>query len=136
MAKVNWYASRAKVALEKPTRKTLLAYGFQVEAQAKVNVTDNGQVDTGFMRNSIYVSGAGESSYGRTDPSGNYDSSKEGGSVKRELAPEMSNSGDTVYVVVGAEYAIYNETRRSFLYRALEQVVGKSPNASIIRSEA
>lgn len=136
MAKINWFASKVKVALKEPERKLLLAYAFQVEAQAKVNITDNEQVDTGFMLNSVYISGGGESSYGRTDPGGTYTSQKTGDTVKREIAPEERPSGDSIYVVVGAEYAIFQEARRSFLYTALEQVVGTSPNASIIRSEA
>lgn len=136
MAKVNWNSSRVKIAIKEPTRKLLLAHGFQVEAQTKVNITNNGQIDTGFMRNSTYVSGAGESTYGRTDPTGTYTSEKTGNAVKRAIAPERQGDADTVFVVVGADYAIHNEVRQSFLYIAVEQVVGSSPDAGIIRSEA
>ena len=31
------------------------ALAFQVEGQAKINVRENGQIDTGFMLNSIYT---------------------------------------------------------------------------------
>lgn len=119
---VNWYGERVRAQTKQDGKKALLALAFQIEGQAKINITNNGQVDTGFMRNSVYVSGAGESSYGNTDPSGLYPSPKSGDDENRELGPELTPAEGDVYVVVGAAYAIYQETRESFLYTALEQV--------------
>lgn len=134
MAKINWYKEKAMLAMKDPGRKLLLAYGFQVEANAKVNITDNDQIDTGFMRNSVYVTGAGESTYNNADASGTY-TGKAGDTVQRNIAPEETPGRDSVYVTVGAEYAIYQEMQESFLYKALEQTVGVVPGASIVRTE-
>ena len=87
------------------------------------------------MRNSIYVSGEGESSYGQTDASGTFTSQKTGDTVKREIDPEMTVPRGSVYVVVGAEYAIHQETKKSFLYQALEQVASSAAGISIAQSE-
>lgn len=121
---VNWYGETVKAHTKQNGKKALLALAFQIEAQAKINITNNGQIDTGFMRNSVYVSGAGESSYGNTDPSGLYPSRKSGTDEDRELGPELTPPNEDVYVVVGAGYAIHQENRQSFLYEALEQVAG------------
>lgn len=106
--------------------EVLLAVGYQVEGQTKVNITDNGQVDTGFMLNSVYTTGNNGSTYGAAerqagarDPDG-------------EMAPEV-DAGDGVAVAVGAEYAIHQEEKNSFLYRAAEQVAGSVAEAEIRR---
>lgn len=59
---VNWYGETVKAQTKQDGKKALLALAFQIEGQAKINITNNGQVDTGFMRNSVYVSGGGASS--------------------------------------------------------------------------
>jgi hypothetical protein len=119
---MNWYGDKVKLEVKRDGAKALLAIGFQVEGQAKVNITNNGQVDTGFMRNSVYTTGGGQSNYSQAAHSGEYTSQKQGDTVDRTLAPELSAGGDDVYVVVGASYAIYQELANSFLFRALEQV--------------
>ena len=131
---VNWYGETVKAQVKRDGKKALLAVAFQVEGQAKVNVTENGQVDTGFMRNSIYTTGVGESSYTKANQSGEYDSPKSGQAESRELAPELNPSGDDVYVVVGAGYAIHQELQNSFLFRALEQTAGSNADIAIKRT--
>lgn len=131
---VNWYGETVKAQTKQDGKKALLALAFQIEGQAKINITNNGQVDTGFMRNSVYVSGGGASSYGNTDASGLYPSPKTGEDENRELGPELTPPADDVYVVVGAAYAIYQETQQSFLYQALEQVAGSNADVTIKRA--
>lgn len=131
---VRWYGANVKAEVKQKGRKALLAIGFDVEGQAKVNVVNNSQVDTGFMLNSIYTTGAGISNYSNANQSGTYTSSKQGDSVDRELAPELTPNADDVYVVAGAGYAIYQELANSFLYRGLEQVAGNGAEIAIKRA--
>lgn len=131
---VNWYANNVKADVRDRSRKAKLKVAFQIEGQAKINITENGQVDTGFMRNTVYVTGSGQSNYGNAASSGEYTSAKQGDSVPREIAPEVNATGDDVYVVVGANYAIYQEGGNSFLYRALEQVAGSQAEVAIVES--
>jgi hypothetical protein len=125
-ARVNWYGDQVQVQIGQATRQALLAIGYQIEAQAKVNITNNGQVDTGFMLNSVYTTdGANGSTYGpaeRNAGARNPDVS---------MAPEVDPGEGAVAVAVGAEYAIHQETRNSFLYRAAEQVAGSVAEAEI-----
>ena len=122
MSPVNWNDAEARRMAQREARRELVRIGFAIEGQAKVNVTDNGQVDTGFLRSSLYTVGADTSTYGKADPSGRYQSSKSGLAAERELAPELTATEDEVLVAAGAAYAIYQEVENSFLYRALDQV--------------
>lgn len=131
---INWYENKVRVEVDRITRRGLLAIAHQIEGQTKVNITDNGQVETGFLRNSVYVTGLGESSYGQANQSGEYTSQKSGDVVERELAPEISNDDKSVAIVAGANYAIYQEMEDSFLFRALEQVVGQVAEARIVEA--
>ena len=87
-ARVEWFGDDVKLKLEGATDEMIKKAAFLVEGQAKVNITVNGQVDTGFMRASVYTK------------------LQDGGAI----------------VGVGADYGIYQETLRPFLYPALERV--------------
>lgn len=106
---------------ENELRKMLVKAAFSVEARTKINITDNGQIDTGFMRNSVYVSGLHDT-YSRTDQDGEY-KNKAGETVKRFKAPRREPSAEGNLVVgVAAVYAYYQEQRKPFLMPALEEV--------------
>lgn len=122
MSPVNWNDAEARRMAQREARRELVRIGFAIEGQAKVNVTDNGQVDTGFLRSSLYTVARDTSTYGQADPSGRYQSSKSGLAVEREIAPELTAGEDEVLVAAGAAYAIHQEVENSFLYRALDQV--------------
>lgn len=118
---VDWFGDEVKLILKNATAEMIRAAAFAVEGQAKVNITTNGQVDTGFMRNSVYAAVAGGASSGGAS-SGTYTSYKEGRSVERRALPQMNPPEDGAIVAVGAEYGIYQEQERAFLYPALERV--------------
>lgn len=99
---------------------------FQVEGQAKINVQTNGQIDTGFMLNSIYTVAPGKSTYEAVRPTGDYLSAKSGAKERREIGDALDNPPHKALVVCGAEYGVIQETRNSFLYRALHMVEGLS----------
>lgn len=102
--------------------RALEAAALQIEAQTKVNIQRNNQIDTGFMMNSTYVVTSRASTYDQTDPSGlEYD--RFGNIVERNIAPEISLPDSArAAVVVGAEYAVYQEDRKPFFYPAAEAV--------------
>lgn len=114
---VDWYGDDVLLQVRDATADGLLAAAFQVEAQAKVNVVANGQVDTGFMLNAIYAAGIDESDYAQAR--GEAEAQNPDASMAAEERPPDDL---TVLVAAAAEYAIYQEITNSFLYRALEQV--------------
>lgn len=124
-AQVKLYLDHVKVQVADATQKALEALAFQIEAQTKVNITENGQVDTGFMRNSTFVL-TPDGVQGSPDPSGAYMSDRTGKPEERNLAPTASLGDAAAAVCVGAEYAIYQEIQQSFLEKAAEQVVPKA----------
>ena len=127
-AEVRLYLEHIKVVIAHASDKAMLALAHQIEAQTKANIVDMpsgdhvGLVDTGFLLNSVYAIGNGESGYGATQSSGEY-VNRAGETVRRERAPEERLPRDAqAAVVVGANYAIYQEVKHSFLFKAAEQV--------------
>lgn len=121
-AQVRWYEQDAILYFGEKERKLLSKLALQCEAFAKINIQQNGQIDTGFMLNSTYAITPTESRYGETWESGEYKSSSGGKSVERRRVESLPQPRDSAAVHCAAEYAIYQEIRQSFLYRALEQL--------------
>lgn len=116
-ADVNWYGDDVRLAFNDAAEEVLRRAAFQIVAQAKVNISVNGQVDTGFMRASGYVIVKDE---GDTFSAAQSDATSR--NPDAVMAPRARlRDGDVAAVCFGAEYSIYQERRRSFLYRALEQ---------------
>lgn len=107
------------------TDEELAKFAFQIEAQTKANIQSNGQIDTGFMLNSVYtVAEAGGNTYEATRPTGTYTSSKSGSRAKRKRAPQRRVPNQAAAIVaVGAEYAVHQEIRKLFLYPAAQQTL-------------
>jgi hypothetical protein len=102
---------QVKALAKAATNAAIAALAFQIEGQTKANIVANNQVDTGFMLNSVYSVTPGGSTYGETGS----------GNAERTIAPEVSvNEGAAV--AVGAEYAAFQEAKKSFLIRAVETV--------------
>lgn len=111
---VKWYGDEVKrLLLDRAMPEMITAAALMVEGQAKVNINVNGQIDTGFMINSVYANGPGVASYAPTAVPG-----------KMANQPAEPPKGGAV-VGVAAEYAIFQEERNSFLYPALETVAGR-----------
>lgn len=126
-ADVVFYLDKILVKVEEAAKQSLEAIAHQIEGQAKANVVANDQVDTGFMNNAIYVVTPDHNSYNNTWSSGRYaqNPQKHGGQSgrpKRKLSPMVDVKQNQAAVVAGAEYAIFQETKKSFLFRAAEQV--------------
>ena len=114
--KVNWYANDVLLRVEGATDELLTQLAFYVEGEAKVSAP----VDTGFMRNAIYAMA----------PDQNHRSTAEAESAAvadRELAPFPDVGAHEAAVHGAAEYTIYQEMVRSFLYDALEKARAVAP---------
>lgn len=108
------YLDKIKITIKDATQQVLEAVAFQVEGLAKINIQQNGQIDTGYMLNSVYTvtpqsSGfaAAAGAAGARNPN-----------AAMESAPTVAEGAA---VVVGANYAIYQEVRLPFLYPAAEE---------------
>jgi hypothetical protein len=125
VSKLNWYGDDARIHIDGLTADGLRAAVLQMSAEAKINATTNGQVDTGFMRNSIYtIFPDGQSSYGDILTSGRY-TNRQGDVVERVAAPEgdlPDGAGVTAVLAVAAEYALYQEIAQPFIWPAIDAV--------------
>jgi hypothetical protein len=122
---INWYEEEVRLIVQDASDAILTALAFQGEAYAKVHVQENGQIDTGFMLNSIYGFG----------PEGDRRAAALGEALAKAvkdfappIKPEDERGGG---IHAAAEYAIYQEMKNSFLYRALEDLVKITPNIVI-----
>lgn len=106
--RVDWYEHDVLIRTAQANREILLAIAHQTEAEAKVRA----RVDTGFMRNSAYVNGAGENSFVARSEDGH------------ETAPGPEHPQDDNEVILGfaANYTIYVEALDPFVYPAAELV--------------
>ena len=114
--KVDWYSNDVLLRVEGATDELLTQLAFYVEGEAKVSAP----VDTGFMRNAIYAMA----------PDQNHRSTAEAESAAvadRELAPFPDVGAHEAAVHGAAEYTIYQEMARSFLYDALEKAREVAP---------
>lgn len=120
VAKTKFYLEQVKVKVEEASDLLAEEIAFALEGQAKANIVANDQVDTGFMLNSVYAVTRGGSGYGQAR------SEAKGKNPDAEMAPEARLENDAAAAVaVGAEYAINQEERKSFLYAAAEQIASQ-----------
>jgi hypothetical protein len=121
MAETKFYYAQVKAAVERATDKLLREIVFVGEGYAALNIQENNQIDTGFMWNSVYASTPGESHYGAAK------AQAEARNPKAEMSPEVRPGQHEAILAVGAEYAIYQEARMSFLWKAVEQLRAEFP---------
>lgn len=115
MTEVRWYADDVMGIVDNANDEMLLALAYQVEAEAKVRAA----VDTGFMRNTTYVNGAGTNTFAaKTQTNDNRDYHTVSSA---QAAPERE-----VVVGVAADYAVYSEMEQPFLYPALVVVMNNA----------
>lgn len=129
MTRVDWYADKVVLLLEGITYDSLLRLAYMIEAEAKIGAP----VDTGFLRNTIYVhSKKGSTFQARSQE---LKSKKTGSSsVHRTADGPASGDKDSIIVGVAALYAVYAEIRQPFLYPALQKLVRQF--GAIIKAEA
>ena len=99
----------------------LAKIAFQMASHARANIQANGQIDTSFMVNSVYVViDRGSSTYGGVRSSG-FLQNRAGRRVYRQVAPSHPAKKNGAVVAVGANYAYWQERRKSFLRKAALQ---------------
>jgi hypothetical protein len=126
---LKWYASNVKATFKRPIQDGLTNVAMLTRRQARRNITENQQVDTKFLWNTVYV--ATPEKVTPLPPDGEYKSLKTGKIEKRQ-AGEVVQPQDGAYVGVAADYAIYVETENSFLYRAIDQVAGRQAEDAMV----
>lgn len=118
----NWYGKQATLQLENATADVLAKAAFQIEAHTKVNISQNGQVDTGFMRATVYAIPPDDA-----DPISGLETFEQARANAGGLNPdaEMGNKPSvppiSAAVGVGASYSIFQEVKKPFLFPALKQ---------------
>jgi hypothetical protein len=121
---VKIYLDHLETVVKDCTEELVKRLALRTEERAKLNIRSNGQIDTGFMVNSIYTifaNGVSGYSISKALAESETKSRKTGKEVDHsdDMAPEEILSDDVAAaVVVGANYAIYNEARNPFLYPA------------------
>lgn len=120
MSVVKWYGQRVRGEIAGATDAAIRKIAFDIEARTKLAITDNQQIDTGFMRMSVYSLLKG-GVYRNVKSS--MRTNRLGVKMPREAAnPPPLNDSDAI-VGVGAVYAVYQEVRRSFLRVSFESAV-------------
>lgn len=124
--KVNWRTDTVRLLVDKKVGQTLTNVALRIEERTKVNINQapgasgQGLIDTGFMLNSTYVVAPNVNTYSDANQSGKY-VNRAGAEVERNLAPRIMLPKDAhVLVAVGANYAVYQEVKHSFFYKAIE----------------
>jgi hypothetical protein len=122
---VKLYLDHVKVVVADATEKVLKQLAYRIVERAQINIRGNDQIDTGFMVNSIYPVFEGGSGYSEASSAAESQthSRKTGRTVDHagDMAPpeQLTKDADAA-VVVGANYAIYQEAANPFLYPAAE----------------
>lgn len=112
---INWYEDEVMLAVQDAVNLDKVA--FRIEERAKINVTENDQVDTGFMLNAIYTVTREASSYGEARARAGAKN------PKARMSPQAALiRGAQAAVAAGAEYSIYQEIKHSFLLRAAQEM--------------
>lgn len=112
---VKLYLDHVKLTVKGAGQQALEALAFQIEGQAKIQIQENGQIDTGFLLNSVYT---------LTPRSSGFRAAHAAAKARNPKAAivEAPALNEGAAVVVGANYAIYQEVRKSFLYAGAERV--------------
>ncbi len=120
----HWREVKKKIQNEEQPA-LLFKIAFWIEQQCKLLVTNLGIIDTGFYRNSMYVSGVGKSTYSKTDSAGKH-TNKAGKAVRRDKAPERNpDNPDSIVVGFAAAYAYWLEQKHPVLLKVLNRAKAK-----------
>lgn len=117
---VHWDKDGVIDQLRQLGREAIARIAFFVEAEAKVNITQNDQIDTGFMLNSVYATTQEESGHAQART----DAKKQ--NPEGIMADEPPIGDADALVAVGASYAIYQEAAIPFLFPAVQRGIDQA----------
>jgi len=125
---VTMYLDHVEVVVEEATAEVLKQLAYRIVERTQGNIRSNDQIDTGYMVNSIYPIWKDGSSFLEAASAAESmpDVSKKGYGSRagRTVINETLEAGASAAVVVGANYAIYQEVQKPFLYPAAELTTG------------
>lgn len=114
------------VRVKERNEEYLEVVALQIQAETKLQIQQNGQIDVGFMINSVYTLSKRGDTYNEANATGQYKSRRTGKTVVRKLAPKQGLPSKAIAATaVGAEYAIWQEEKKPFLYPAAEKVANE-----------
>jgi hypothetical protein len=119
---VKWNGRQLKLRVAAAQELMVDKAAFMVEAECKMNIQANQQIDVGFMLNSVYAITPRRNAYAGAWKSGRYFSARQGQMARRDLAGPQNPPREGAVVAVGAIYALYQELKMPFLYPALVKV--------------
>jgi len=125
---VRMYLDHVKVVVEEATEEALKQLAFRIVERTQLKIRENDQIDTGFMVNSVYPTWKEGSGYETAAIEADSHNVRKTGEVVGgiRMAPEESLPEDaTAGVVVGANYAVFQEAANPFLYPAAEAAAGE-----------
>ena len=105
------YIDHVMVAVEEATEEVLKRLAFRIVERAQLNIRNNVQIDTGFMVNSGYPIWKGGSGFSAAESAALAQAEKE--IIEEQLAEDAAAG-----VVWGANYSIYQEALKPFLWPA------------------
>lgn len=111
MSLKNWKDKELLLLIEDGLNLSLDAMAAEGAGRTKQNIVANGQVDTGFMLNSVYSAGPGGSDFSGGDKS----------------APAQLAGVKEALFGASAEYALINEIKKPFVYPAVESLAADVP---------
>jgi len=125
---VRMYLDHVKVMVEEATEEVLKQLAFRITERAQIKIRENDQIDTGFMVNSVYPIWKDGSGYEAAASEAESHNVRKTGEIVGgiRMAPEPQLPEDAAAgVVVGANYAVYQEAAKPFLYPAAEAAAGE-----------
>jgi hypothetical protein len=126
---VKLYLDHVNVVVEDATAEVLKRLALRIQERAQLNIRENDQIDTGFMVNSIYTVFGDGDTYGQARTDAESQTIGAGGRQvdhTGDMAPAQSlEDGAAAGVIVGANYAIYQENINPFLYPAAEKAAAE-----------
>lgn len=125
---LKWYDSNVKRTIRLQAQQGLTRVALLVRRQARRNITENNQVDTKHLWNSIYV--ATPEKVTPIPADGEYRSLKTGRMQHRESVAVVQPA-DGAVVGAAASHSIYPELENSYLFRAVEQVAGRQAEGAM-----
>jgi hypothetical protein len=117
------YLDHIRLTLKEASAEALRVAALGIEGEAKIKITENEQVDTGFMRSSTYAFWGDGSNYGTASAEAR--GKNPDAELNLELSLQDGPADAFAGVCCGANYAIYQEALKSFLYAGAEQVAAE-----------
>jgi len=114
---IDWFEEEVFLKIEGASEEVIRSAAFQILNHAKINIQQNGQIDTSAMWNSGYIL-----IHGQEDTYAEARGDAESANPDAEVAPKVTLPTDALAsVAFGVNYAFWQELKNPFLFPALQQ---------------